>query len=236
MAAASNAIRQNREQLVMFSPAWRGMRASFSRANRINHGKRDTEESMADVFEVLRRDHDEIKAKLARLESGPILASGASEAELRLRKNLADELIIDESRHEAVEEEHFWPVVRERLAEGQRLADQAITQEQQGKRVLNRLGKLGPAASEFDALLIQFVRDGRAHMAFEETQVWGPLRQTLSTQEAAGLGAMIERAKPVSPTRPHPHAPADPAVLTTAGPVVAAVDMARDILTRRGGH
>jgi hemerythrin superfamily protein len=191
---------------------------------------------MADVFEVLRRDHDEVRAKLARLESGPGSASGASEAELRLRKKLTDELIMEESRHEAAEEEYFWPVVRERLAEGQRLADQAAVQEQQGKRVLHQLGKLDPTEAEFDALLIQFVRDGRAHMVFEETQVWRPLGQILSEQEADGLGAAIEQAKPVAPTRPHPHMPAAPAVLKTAGPAIAAADMVRDILTGRGEH
>lgn len=35
---------------------------------------------MADVFEVLRQDHDEVKTMLARLEDGPRAATGATAA------------------------------------------------------------------------------------------------------------------------------------------------------------
>ena len=75
---------------------------------------------MADVFDVLRQDHEEVKAMLAKLEAGPTAAAGATASQLEGRKKLTEQVIIEESKHEAVEEEYFWPAVREQGAEGNR--------------------------------------------------------------------------------------------------------------------
>ena len=42
-------------------------------------------------------------------------------------------LVIAESQHEAIEEQFFWPAVREAVDNGDELADEAIAQEQEGK-------------------------------------------------------------------------------------------------------
>ncbi len=89
---------------------------------------------MPNVFDVLRRDHLEVKQMLAELETGPTAATGADDTQLALRKKMAEELVIEESRHEAVEEMYFWPVVRERVTNGNGLADQAIAQESEAKK------------------------------------------------------------------------------------------------------
>ena len=100
---------------------------------------------MADVFTVLAKDHEEVKRMLAELEKGPTKGTGASEDQLALRKKMTEELIIEESKHEALEEMYFWPAVREHLAAGNTLADTATGQEQDAKHVLADLDKLGPA-------------------------------------------------------------------------------------------
>ena len=97
---------------------------------------------MADVFTVLAKDHDEVKGILTELEKGPTGVTGASENQLALRKKITEVLIIEESRHEALEEMYFWPVVRDHLPDGDTLADEATGQEQEAKEVLARLDKL----------------------------------------------------------------------------------------------
>ena len=189
---------------------------------------------MPDVFEVLSSDHQEVKQMLAELETGPTAATGADDTQLALRKKMAEQLVIEESRHEAVEEMYFWPVVRARVAGGNRLADEAIGQESAGKEVLNRLDKLGAGDPEFEQVLARFITAGREHIAFEETAVWPGLRAVLSDQEARELGGKLETGKKSAPTRPHPHTPASPGVLKTAGPAAAAADKARDAVTGRG--
>jgi hemerythrin-like domain-containing protein len=188
---------------------------------------------MANAFDVLANDHEEVKRMLSELELGPTAASGANPDQLALRKKMVQHLVIEESRHEAAEEMHFWPTVRDRLTDGDDLANQAIDQEQEGKEVLDRLDKLDADSAEFEGQLAQFISAGRTHIAFEETQVWPGLRATLSAEEADDLGHKLEEAKKGAPTRPHPKTPASPGVLKTAGPAVAATDRIRDAATGR---
>ncbi len=188
---------------------------------------------MASVFDVLARDHGEVKRMLAELELGPTAATGANADQLELRKKMVQQLVIEESKHEAVEEMYFWPAVRSHLTDGTDLANQAQDQEQEGKEVLAKLDRLGPEDEEFEARLSEFIAAGRAHIAFEETTVWPSLRDNLTAAAAEDLGRKLEDGKKTAPTRPHPKTPASPGVLKTAGPAVAAVDRLRDAATGR---
>jgi hypothetical protein len=189
---------------------------------------------MPTVFEVLSRDHEEVKQMLSEFEKGPTAANGASPDQLALRKQMAETLVIEESKHEAVEEMYFWPAVRDRLPDGGRLADEATGQEQQAKQVLDRLDRTGADDPEFEKLLGQFITAGRKHIAFEEARVWPGLRSALTSTEAEELGEKLEEAKKAAPTRPHPGTPPAPGVLKSIGPVVAVADKARDAVIGRG--
>ena len=189
---------------------------------------------MTDVFTVLATDHQEVKDMLAELEKGPARATGAGQDQLALRKKMTEQLIIEESKHEALEEMYFWPAVREHLPAGNTLADAATGQEQEAKQVLADLDKLDASEAEFEKLLAKFTVAARQHIEFEETRVWPGLRAVLTADTAAELGAKIADGKSSAPTRPHPHTPPTPGALKTAGPVVAATDMVRDTITGRG--
>jgi hemerythrin-like domain-containing protein len=188
---------------------------------------------MPSAFEVLAKDHQEVKDMLAELEKGPTAASGATADQLGLREKMVRQLVIEESRHEAVEEMYFWPAVRESLTDGDDLANQAQQQEQEGKEVLDKLDKAAAEDDDFESLLAQFTRDGRAHIAFEETRVWPRMREVLGSQQADEIGSKLEQGKKTAPTRPHPNTPSSPGVLKTAGPAVAAADRIRDAATGR---
>jgi hemerythrin-like domain-containing protein len=188
---------------------------------------------MTDVFEVLGGDHAVVKRMLDALETSPDNSAGANGAVLAARKAVAERLIMDSSAHEAAEEQCFWPVVRERLLDGNGLADQAIEQESLAKRVLNELAKLGSRDPEFDALVDAIIPACRSHIEFEETRVWPGLRKVLSPDESRELGEKIVKAKKRGPTRPHPRTPPTPAVLATVGPAVAVVDKLRDAVAGR---
>jgi hemerythrin superfamily protein len=190
---------------------------------------------MPSAFDVLANDHREVKRMLDELELGPTTGTGADSDQLALRKRMVRQLVIEESKHEAVEEMYFWPAVRRHLPDGDDLANQAQDQEQEAKAVLDKLDKLTPDDEQFEAQLGQFVQAGRAHIAFEETSVWPYLRAALTAGEADDLGREIEAGKKTAPTRPHPKTPATPGVLKTAGPAVAAADRLRDAATGRDG-
>jgi hemerythrin-like domain-containing protein len=189
---------------------------------------------MSDAFTVLGTDHTEVKSMLEALESTPGHAAGASEAVLTARKQVAEQLVIASSAHEAAEEQFFWPAVRDRLPDGNELADHAISQESLAKEILARLDKLAVADAEFDELITEYTPAALAHIEFEENRVWPGMRRALSAEQSRDLGDKITTAKGKGPTRPHPRTPASPGVLKTAGPAIAAVDKLRDAVSGRG--
>ncbi len=189
---------------------------------------------MPDVFQVLKQDHDEVKAMLARLEDGPKATGGATADQLAARQRLAEEVIISESRHETAEQQHFWPAIRDLGPEGDRVADAALDQEQEGEQVLHELGKLDSSDGRFEELLAAFTSAARAHIAFEEAHAWPLLRASITAGRAEQLGDKITQAKKLAPTRPHPHTPPNQAAVKTAGPVAGAADRLRDAVTGRG--
>ena len=187
---------------------------------------------MASVFDVLGRDHVEVKRTLAELEKGPTAATGADEDALALRKKMTKQPVIEELKHEAVEEMYSWPTVREALPDGDKLADTATGQEQEAKHVLIGSTSWTPATWSSSNRSVHS-SGGREHIDYEEGQVWPPLREALSPEQANELGDKLEAGKSTAPTRPHPHTPPSPGVLKAAGPAVAAADRARDAVTHR---
>ena len=76
---------------------------------------------------VLAADHAEVKALLAELEHGPDEPAGTDQDGLDLRKRMTQALVIEASRHEALEEMFFWPAVREHHPD--RLVSQGLPPE-----------------------------------------------------------------------------------------------------------
>lgn len=179
---------------------------------------------MPDVFTLLSEDHQKVLQTLDALTATTTLSSSKDE--------LVTQLVIDESKHEAVEEMYFWPTVKERVDGGDVLAERAIQQEQSAKEMLEDLEKA--KGVERDRLIDAFAAAGREHIAFEQDQVWTRLRSLLSAKEAEELGSRLEEAKRTAPTRPHSHTPPSPSVLKSAGPAAAAMDKVRDAATGRG--
>lgn len=189
---------------------------------------------MSDVFEVLKRDHEMFRRMMMELEDGPTATAGADAAQLAARKALIQRLIIEECKHEAIEQRHLWPVVRQRVVGGELLAREAVRQEQDGEHILDRLDRYDPATTGYEELLARYVQDAREHMAYEEARVWPALREAINEREAVALGERLERARRTAPTRPHPYAPSTSTVQRVIRPALALVDRLRDAVSGRG--
>jgi hemerythrin superfamily protein len=186
---------------------------------------------MSDVFQVLKADHEAIEAVLRRLEAAP---AGADRQRLLARQKLVERMIIEVTKHETVEQEFLWPAVREHVEGGDALADEATGQEQSAKSVLRELDGMTAGDERFEELLAGFVREARAHLAFEETRVWPRLRRALTGTQAAKLGTALLRGKTLAPTHPDPDIPPEPGILKASGVMTAAADRLRDTATGRG--
>ena len=195
-------------------------------------GEIDEGDETPDVVDVLTRDHNQVKALLEQLSAMPGKRKGGSEAQMSARKSIVDMVTVKLSKHEATEEQYLWPTVRRVLPDGDQRADTALQQEQEGKEVLTRLGKLSGSDDEFDELVEKLTLAARKHVAFEE-KVFLDLRARMPQEEREQLAEKFRKREDKAPTRPHPHAPETPPADKVAGAAGAALDKARDATAKR---
>lgn len=126
---------------------------------------------MTDLWKILQADHDRIWDLLDRLTSGSPLTA----ATVRERRAIAEELVAAASGHEAAEELVIWPAVRELCSTGDDLACHAQQQEDELMRELSELARLSAADEEFDVWVFRVARLVRAHLSYEQEEVWPKL-------------------------------------------------------------
>jgi hemerythrin-like domain-containing protein len=182
-----------------------------------------------DALTFLRQDHKSVLGMLELLEEAPS-GDGAHVSGL---ETMVTNLVIAESQHEAIEEQFFWPAVRDVLEDGDTLADGAIEQEQEGKKLLQRLEDSKPGEPEYHEALQEFFKVGREHISYEQDVVWPRFEAAVTREQLEKLGERLERAKKIAPTRPHPDTPPNPTVLRTMGVGAAIIDHVRDAFTGR---
>jgi hemerythrin-like domain-containing protein len=182
-----------------------------------------------DALTFLREDHKSVLGMLEVLDGAP----SGSGAELSGLGTMVTNLVIAESQHEAIEEQFFWPAVRDALDDGDDLADEAIAQEQEGKKLLQRLENGEPGDPDYQQALQEFVKAGREHIMYEQDVVWPKFEAAVSRDDLDKLGEKLEAAKKVAPTRPHPDTPPNATVQKTMGTVAAVADHLRDAATGR---
>jgi hemerythrin-like domain-containing protein len=187
----------------------------------------DGKANTVDALTFLREDHKSVLGMLEVLDGAPS-GSGAQSSGL---ETMVTNLIIAESQHEAIEQQFFWPAVRDAIGDG--LADVAVEQEQEGKKLLQMLEDGKPGEPEYQQALADFVKAAREHILYEQDVVWPAFEAAVSLEEREKIGEKLEAAKKVAPTRPHPDTPANEAVQKTMGMGAAMVDHVRDAVTGR---
>ncbi|OBI90041.1 hemerythrin domain-containing protein [Mycobacterium asiaticum] len=180
-----------------------------------------------DALTFLRQDHKSVLGLFETLDGAPS-GSGAEASGL---ETVVNNLIIAESQHEAIEEQFFWPAVRDAI--GDSIADKAVEQEQAGKKLLQRLEDGKPGDPDYHEALQEFIALGREHIAYEQDVVWPQVENALSRDELEKIGSKLEAAKKMAPTRPHPNTPPNSTVLKTMGMGAAVMDHVRDAVTGR---
>lgn len=181
------------------------------------------------LWRLVQADHDRIWSLLNFLTGG----AGEPQGPAERRRAAALSLVALASAHEVAEEVVVWPAVR-RLAEGgQEMAEIATKQEKQAKRAFNEFQHLRPGTEDFTQCLHTLAAMTRSHITYEQSQVWPALSGALSPEEVAALCDRWVSERRLAPTRPHPHTPARPGLLTSWGRLVAQTDRALDIVGRR---
>ncbi|MQA26507.1 MAG: hemerythrin domain-containing protein [Micromonosporaceae bacterium] len=136
-----------------------------------------------DVLDVLARDHREIEAMLGLLE------------EPHERERLAAVLVATLVRHAIAEEEYVYPMVRDQVPDGDRIADRGMSQHAQVEETIQQIAGADPADVTFARLLDALSREVRRHVAHDEAELFPRLRRVCTTSDLMWLGERVARAK-----------------------------------------
>lgn len=192
----------------------------------------EAEDETDDVVSVIGWQHNQVKYLQEQLETIPGVRKGGDEAKQQQRVSIVDMIRMRLSKHEAAEEEYFWPAVRQHLEHGDELADKALEQEQEGKNILQELMGVPGNENRFDELVEQLVGALRQHVAHEDV-VLLRFKQMVPDDVRRGIGRKFRKAYGHAPTRPHPHAPNEGTPLKAAAKMAAPLDHMRDAVGNR---
>lgn len=174
-----------------------------------------------DIIKLLTEDHAEINQLFGRF-------SRSSKPETQ--NELAKEIIHELSVHAAVEETFVYPLLRARVEDGGELADHSIQEHQEVKRLLSEIEKLDATKAESSRKMDKLSSEVRRHVAEEEDEVLPKLRQATDAELRDKVGSVVEKAKSVVPTHPHPMVPGTAVAQLLAGPWASLVDHAKDLV------
>jgi hemerythrin superfamily protein len=175
-----------------------------------------------DAISLLERDHHEVEKYFSRFER----TSGAKE-----RRHIADQIIEALSQHAAVEEQFLYPAIRERSRQNEDLALEALEEHHVVKWLLFELAKMQPSEERFEAKMKVLAENVRHHVDEERKELFPLVRKVFERQELEDLGILMEEAKAIAPTRPHPRSPDTPPGNLFTGAVAAVLDRGRDLLS-----
>jgi hemerythrin superfamily protein len=182
--------------------------------------RRSETRTEADAVDLLIHQHKEIRRLIQQVDDKT--GEARAEAFERLRRLLAV--------HETAEEEVVHPVARRSLDNGDQVIDARLEEENESKKMLQALEKMGPSAPGFDALFAELRQAVLDHAEQEEREEFPELK-ALGTAEMRVMAAAIKAAEAMAPTHPHPGVETATQNLL-AGPIAAVADRTRDIVRK----
>jgi hemerythrin superfamily protein len=184
-----------------------------------------------DAIVLLKNDHKTVEKLFKQFEK-------AGDNAHKTKRDIVNKIIEELSIHAAIEEQHFYPTIREKAPD---IADdvlEGLEEHHIVKWTLSELKGLSPQAERFEAKVTVLIEMVRHHVEEEEGDMFPKVREAMGRKDLQELGETMEKAKAISPKQPHPKAPDTPPGNLIAGPTAAAADgvkaAAKRGLLRRG--
>src|ERR1700716_1732170 len=173
-----------------------------------------------DALALLKKDHQTVEKLFARFEKKP-------------SKETADRFVRELSIHAAVEEQLFYPALRklaqsEQLEEAEEEVLEALEEHHVAKWVLSEIEGLDEDDERFEAKCKVLIESVRHHVKEEEGSLFRFARRLFKRDQLTELGKLMQKAKKMAPTHPHPRAPDEPPGNILAGGLAAILDRGRD--------
>ena len=174
-----------------------------------------------DAITLLKEDHKTVEKLFKRFEKA---GDGAYKEKAKVADKIREEL----SRHAAIEEQLFYPVVRATVDDVEDVTLESLEEHHIVKWVLSELDDMDPKDERFTAKMTVLIENVRHHVEEEEDELFPKVREGLGRKDLASLGDAMETARRVAPTHPHPRSPDTPPGNIAAGAAAAVADRVGD--------
>lgn len=153
---------------------------------------------------MLKNDHKVVERLFKQFEKAKKADDDDTKVEVVGR--IIEELAV----HTSIEEQVFYPAIREELPETEDDVLEGLEEHHIVKWTLSELEHLGPGDERFDPKVTVLIESVRHHVEEEEGDLFPEVRKALGRKRLGQIGASMEQAKETAPTRPQPQAPDTP--------------------------
>lgn len=150
-----------------------------------------------DAIALLKADHKAV-AKLFREYKA------AKRAGRLNRSKIIDGVIRELSIHAAIEEQVFYPAIRDEVPKLEDDILESLEEHHVLKWTLEELAAIGPDDERYDAKVTVMMEQVRHHVEEEETDWFPKVRKALDRARLQELGAKLATAKKRAPRTPQP--------------------------------
>ena len=141
-----------------------------------------------DAIELLKQDHQAVEGLFERF----ISSAGRDDT---ARGRVVDSIIQELTVHAQMEEQVFYPAVRNILAQGDELVTESLEEHQEVKGILAELEQMSPGDQGFDSKVMNLIGDVRHHVNEEEGEILPKLQTAIGVSQLADLGQRMEEFK-----------------------------------------
>lgn len=174
-----------------------------------------------DAITLLKDDHKTVEKLFKRFEK-------AGDGAYKEKRNVAERIREELSRHAAIEEQLFYPVVRGTVDGVEDVTLESLEEHHIVKWVLSELDDMDPKDERFTAKMTVLIENVRHHVEEEEDELFPKVRDQLGRKDLRELGDAMEAARRIAPTHPHPKAPDTPPGNIVLGAAAGAADRLGD--------
>jgi hemerythrin superfamily protein len=158
-----------------------------------------------DAIALLKQDHKTVERLFKEFEK--LQKRGGTAAE---KKKVVSSIIKELSVHAAIEEEIFYPDVREQDSDSEDTVLESLEEHHIVKWTCSELQKMSPTDERYDAKVTVLMESVRHHVKEEETELFPEVRKALGRKTLAEMGERLEKLKTKVPKKPTPRAPDTP--------------------------
>ncbi len=162
--------------------------AGPSKSTSSSAGRASAAAGGTDAIDMLIQDHEEVKAMFEKYE-------GLSDRSVASKRKLALEICLALTKHATVEEEIFYPAVREAAKDNEDLVDEAVVEHASAKDLIAQIIGMQPTEDLYDAKIKVLSEQIEHHVEEEEGEMFPKARSAGLDLDILGQEMMARKAE-----------------------------------------